>query len=143
METENKSVKFALVKINTDQFAIIDGAFKNGEDVNLKISLQFGANQEQHVISVKILINFEQLNAPFLIIEASCFFSIEPNDWKIFEQNSEIIVPKNIMTHFCVLAIGTARGILHSRTEGSNYNGFIIPTINLTELVTNDVKIQL
>jgi len=140
MGTENKSVKFALVKINTDQFAIIESAFKMGSDVNLKIGLQFGANNVDKVISVKTSIQFEQQEVPFLMIEASCFFSIETTDWDTFVQGAEIVVPKSVITHFCVLTVGTVRGILHSKTEGTNYNGFVVPTINVTELVTDDVR---
>jgi hypothetical protein len=140
MGTENKSVKFALIKINTDQFAIIESAYKKDNEVNLKIGLQFGANRENKIISVKVSIQFEQEDIPFLIIEASCFFGIEPTDWDTFIQETAIVVPKSVITHFCVLTVGTVRGILHSKTEGTNYNGFVVPTINVTELVKDDIR---
>ena len=69
------------------------------------------------------------------------FFCIEPNDWDTFINEVAIIVPKSVITHFCVLTVGTVRGILHSKTEGTNYNGFVVPTINVTELVTGDIRI--
>ncbi len=141
MGADNKVVKFTLIKINTDQFAIIESAFKLGDDVNLKIGLQFGANRENQAISVKTSIQFEQQAVPFIMIEASCFFGIEPTDWNTFVEGKEIVVPKNVITHFCVLTVGTVRGILHSKTEGTNYNGFVVPTINVTELVTGDIRL--
>jgi len=139
MEQNNQNVRFSLAKISTDQFAIIPSSFKMGEDVNLKTSLQFGSNKESKLISVKASFQFEQQLIPFLIIEASCYFNIEPNDWNIFVQEAEIVVPKSIITHLTVLTVGTVRGILHAKTEGTNFNGFIIPTINVTELVTSDI----
>lgn len=138
---ENKIVRFSLAKISTDQFAIIDNVFKMGEDVNMNISLQFGSNKEQKIISVKTSFQFEQQTVPFIIIEASCYFNIEPNDWNTFVQGTEIVVPKSILTHFTVLTVGTVRGILHAKTEGTNFNGFVIQPINVTELVTEDVRI--
>lgn len=137
---ENKIIRFSLAKISTDQFAIIDNAFKMGEDVNINISLQFGSNKEQNIISVKTSFQFEQQTVPFIIIEASCYFNIEPNDWNTFVQGTEIVVPKSILTHFTVLTVGTVRGILHAKTEGTNFNGFVIQPINVTELVTEDVR---
>ena len=134
-------IHFALAKINTDQFAIIESAFKKAEDVKLKIGLQFGANRENKIISVKTSIEFEQQAIPFLIVEASCFFSIEPTDWDSFIQDKDIVVPESVITHFTVLTVGTLRGILHAKTEGTNYNGFVIPTINLTELITGDIRL--
>jgi len=134
-------IHFALAKINTDQFAIIDSAFKKAEDVKLKIGLQFGANRESKIISVKISIEFEHQANPFLIVEASCFFNIESNDWNSFIMDKEIVVPQSVITQFAVLTVGTLRGILHAKTEGTNYNGFVIPTINLTELITGDIRL--
>lgn len=137
---ENKNIRFSLVKISTDQFAIIPGSFMIGDAVNLKTSLQFGADKENKIISIKASFQFEQQTIPFLIIEASCFFKIEPNDWNTFILESEVIVPKSIITHFAMLTVGTVRGILHAKTEGTNFNGFVIPTINITELVTGDIR---
>lgn len=137
---ENKIIRFSLAKISTDQFAIIDNAFKIGEDANINISLQFGSNKEQKIISVKTSFHFEQQTVPFIIIEATCYFNIEPNDWNTFVQGTEIVVPKSILTHFTVLTVGTVRGILHAKTEGTNFNGFVIQPINVTELVTEDVR---
>ena len=141
MESMNKNVRFSLAKISTDQFAIIPISYKVGELVNLKTSLQFGANKESKLISVKALFHFEQQETPFLIVEASCFFNIEPNDWNTLLQEAEIIVPKSIITHFTLLTIGSVRGILHVKTEGTNFNGFVIPTINVTELITTDIHL--
>jgi hypothetical protein len=135
-----KDIRFALAKINTDQFAMIESAFKKDEKVNLKLTLLFGSNKDENLISVKTSFQFEQQIIPFLIIEATCFFKIEPNDWKCFEQGTEIIVPKNIITHFSALTVGTVRGILHTKTEGTNFNGFIIQPVNVTELVTEDIR---
>ena len=137
---ETKNIRFSLAKISSDQFAIIASAFKNGEEVNLKTGLQFGADKENKFISVKASFQFEQLAVPFIIIEASCFFKIEPNDWNSFIQEEGIVVPKEIITHFTVITVGTVRGILHAKTEGTNFNGFVIPTIDVTKLVTADIQ---
>ena len=141
MEKENKNVRFAFIKINTDQFAIIDGIFKNQSNVEFKFGLQFGANRDTELLSVKVLIQYAVEDKDFLIFEASCMFKIDSEDWKNLLTDNEIVVPKGIMTHLAVLTIGTVRGIFHSKTEGTNYNGFIIPTINVTELILEDVRL--
>lgn len=137
---ENKVIRFKLARISTDQFALIESVYKKDIDTTLNISLQFGANNEMKLISVKASFKFEQISVPFLIIEATCFFSIEPSDWNDFLKGEEIIVSKGIMTHFAMLTVGTTRGILHAKTEGTNFNGFIIQPVNLTELITQDIK---
>ncbi len=137
---ENKVIRFSLARINTDQFALIESAFNNEAPINMNLSLNFGANPEMKLISVKASFKFEHETGPFMIIEAICFFKIDSDDWKSFVKEEEIIVPKGIITHFSMLAVGTTRGILHSKTEGTNFNGFIIQPVNLTEMITQDIK---
>jgi hypothetical protein len=141
MEQENKPIRFALARINTDQFAIMDSAYQKEHEVKMNIGLRFGSDKEIRFIQVKTLVKFEQANAPFLLIEASCFFNIEPTDWDSMMDNETLIVPKGLITHLTMLTVGTVRGILHAKTEGTNFNGFVLPTINVTELIKEDIRL--
>jgi hypothetical protein len=47
------------------------------------------------------------------------------------------------MSHFGVITVGTARGVLHSKTDGSIFNDLILPTINLTEIIKDDIIFDL
>lgn len=38
-----------------------------------------------------------------------------------------------------MLTIGTTKGVLHSKTENTTFNHFVLPTLNGNELVKNDV----
>ncbi len=42
-----------------------------------------------------------------------------------------------------MLCVGTARGILHAKTEGTAFNDFILPAINVEELVEEDTHVRL
>ena len=33
------------------------------------------------------------------------------------------------------MTIGTTRGILHAKTEGTCFNKYVLPTINVTEII--------
>ncbi len=138
---ENKNFRFALGKIKTDQFAIIENAYKANENVNFKIGLQFGANKDNKLLSVKVSVQFEQNTIPFIIMEASCYFHVEPSDWEMLIEDNGLLIPKGFITHLSVLTVGTVRGILHAKTEGTNFNGFVLPTVNITELVTTDISL--
>lgn len=139
-EKANTSVRFALSMIKTDQFAILGEVVKN-EEISLGVGLQFGVNKDSETISVKFSTQFIQQSKPLILIEASCFFLIEPEGWKSLFDKNILIVPKTLATHLAVITVGTVRGILHARTEGTNYNGFVLPTINVTELVTEDLNL--
>ena len=47
------------------------------------------------------------------------------------------------MKHLSVITVGTARGVLHAKTENTPFNKFVLPTINVTELVKEDVSFDL
>ena len=38
-----------------------------------------------------------------------------------------------------MIAVGTARGILHAKTEATKFNQFLIPPINVVELIKDDI----
>lgn len=74
----------------------------------------------------------------FIKIQVSCHFNIEPDTWTSFLKDSNVVVPKNFISHLTILTIGTSRGILHAKTEGTEFNQFILPTINVNQLVDAD-----
>lgn len=138
-------IKFALRSITTEQFAIIESAFnKSIENVELGNSLRFGYNLEQRSITVLIAVNFSQDKEPFLILEIGCHFEIFWDDWKMIytAELGEIKLPMEVARHLVVLAMGTLRGVLHAKVENTPYNMFILPTINVIELVKEDIVIK-
>ncbi|MHC5309989.1 hypothetical protein ACYSNM_07925 [Myroides sp. LJL116] len=144
MENINQ-IKFALRSITTEQFAIIESAFnKSIENVELNNSLRFGYNLEQRRITVLLAVNFSQDKGPFLILEIGCHFEISEEHWKSIctADLGEINLPIEVARHFVVLAVGTLRGVLHAKVENTPFNMFILPTINVIELVKEDIVIK-
>ena len=88
---------------------------------------------------------FEVKSQPFLLLEAGCIFGVSPQSWESFIQPDAkiILIPEGFLTHLSVITTGTCRGILHSKTEGTAYNRFLLPTINVTELVKGDISLPL
>ncbi len=141
MAEEKNKIGFALKKITTEQFAIIESAYKEGNSVDLKAGSDFGINFENNIISVVFATSFIQEKSPFLIIEVRCHFNITTEAWSGFynESKTELIVPRGFSHHLVMLTIGTTRGVLHSKTENTSFNSFLLPTLNVNELVKKDV----
>jgi len=141
MEDKNVKIGFALIGIKTEQFASIEENFIEGGNINLSSGLSFGFEKEQHAIAIFPKFNFECNGKLFLTIETSSHFSISPEAWESFfnVETGKITVPKNFMQHLCVISIGTTRGVLHAKTENTFFNRFLLPTINATEMITDDI----
>ena len=144
MENKNQ-ITFGLRSITTEQFAIIESVFdKNTDNVELSNSLRFGFNIEKRIVSAFLSVNFIQDKGPFLILEIGCYFEIIKEHWdKLYNaESSEIKLPMDLARHLVVLAMGTLRGVLHAKVENTSFNMFILPTINVTELVKQDIIIN-
>ncbi len=140
MESRKDVVEFSIAKVITEQFAIIEKTFIEGEEINLNTNLRFGIDRDQRLVAAFTLFKFEQKEIPFLIVEVSCQFLIAPESWAVFlKDDVTTTIPKGFMTHLGMTTVGTARGVLHTKTEGTRFNDFVLPTINVMEMVTADV----
>lgn len=139
------SIGFQLKKITTEQFAIIDEALdRSNSEINMSIGLKFGLDAENNIIASFVKIQFEQNKVPFIIVEIANHFGIENSAWDNFSKKENvIIIPKGFAAHLVMLTIGTLRGVLHCKTENTEFNQFILPTINVTELILKDVELIL
>jgi hypothetical protein len=141
MESKNNSVQFSIAKVSTEQFAIIEEAWQEGVPINLATSIRFAIKREKRLVAVFCQFKFEQKGIPFIKIEVSNHFLIAPDSWKNFLRDEIItVIPKGFMCHLGMITVGTARGVLHTKTEGTRFNEFILPTINVTDMIKEDVS---
>lgn len=140
-----EQVNFGLRKISTMQFAIIDSSFNEKiNDIKYETRLRYEYNIEKRIINVIVMVNFSQDKGPFIILEIGCYFEIEKEDWKkIYDvAQNELKIPLSVARHLVLLSIGTLRGVLHSKVENTPFNMFILPTINVNELVNEEVLLK-
>jgi hypothetical protein len=132
-------IGFKLEKINTEQFAIIESSYDEcNDDIGLEANVKFGTSTEDSAVISIIKFQFEQKEKPFLIIEVSCEFSIEEDKWGEFSNGKTIDIPKGFLAHLAMITVGTTRGVLHSKTDNTKFNELILPTLNVSEMITED-----
>ncbi len=133
------NIGFKLNRINTQQFAIIEDSFDSENDeFSIDTNLGFGVDSNNAAIISVVKIQFEQKQVPFLIIEVSCEFDISPEFWEEFNGKDTIVMPKGFMAHLAMITVGTTRGVLHTKTENTKFNEYVLPTLNITEMITED-----
>lgn len=143
MENEKKGVGFLLQGIKLEQFAVFEDAYLPDNRADVITNLQFRIDSENRLIGVFPGFEFTQEEKVFLKIEVSCHFKIREESWNSFLAENQLRVPKDFMAHLAMITVGTARGVLFAKTEGSTFSRFILPTINVKEMVPEDVVIQL
>lgn len=142
--TYNK-LGFALIGLKTVSFAQIESAYKKTGETNLISTLGFGVDTDDHMITCNARFSFEKKeNQPFLILEAQGVFAVSKTDFskKIKQNDKSYLITKELATHFAVLTVGSARGILHAKTEGTIYNQYLLPTINIKNMIQEDIVLN-
>ena len=138
-----KSIGFALAAIKTEQFAVFAENYSSKKESNVTTSLEFKINEAEKRIGVFATFTFDNAKKTFIKIQVSCHFSVDPESWNDFKKDNLVIFPKNFIGHLTMLTIGTSRGVLHGKTEGTEFNKFLIPTINVNDLVNKDAEFNL
>lgn len=144
MEENNKNIGFEFLGIKTEQFAVFEENFNSKKDINLNTGLQFKLDHSNKQIGVFLELSFQQQKKPFIKIQVSCHFHIVEDSWSAFihENEAKIIIPKGFLEHIAVITVGTTRGILHAKTEGTQFSNYFVPLINLTEMIKDDAVFE-
>ena len=138
----NNNFKFKLVNILTNQFALIEEHFSEDvSTVQLSLNHKFGIDIEKRNIALKNQIRFLSDNQIFIIVEITCTFNISEESWVELhiEEKSEIVIPSGFATQLLVLTVGSARGVLHAKTENTKFNKYFLPTLDLSKSIENDI----
>ena len=144
-ESNNRRVNFALAQIITEQLEIIPEAIVEDKPVTINAGLNFGIDNNQHLLKVLFKNIFLQEETPFIIIETGCVFAIDPDSWTLFssQEAGYFVLPKNFAGHLATLTASTARRILHNRTENTAMNRFFIPANNIEEMIPDNLALPL
>jgi hypothetical protein len=147
VERSNTSIPFALTNIQTLEFAVIKELYSDGNpNVEIGINVEFGIQSlDLNELMCALEVAFLQEDRPFIKIKVCCHFSIKPEQWKRYmnEDKKSIMFPKGFTDHLLVITTGTLRGALHAKTEGTLFNRFLLPTINVASLSEDDIELKL
>lgn len=137
-----KNISFLLASVQTNQFAIIEENYTEGEPVRFGYNCEFATNRDHRLVLAKADIVFEQeKKGAFIKLESTCYFQVEENNWKesFNTETDKYEFTKNFIIHLAGISFGTARGILHSKTEATPFSNFLLPLVDVTSLIKDDV----
>ncbi len=145
MKKGNFQVGFALQGIKIEQFAIFEEHYAPKKETGLATELQFKLDQKNKQIGIFLGFEFVQGKKIFLKIVVSCHFKIEESSWDSFihSKATKFIVPKGFIAHLAMITTGTTRGIFFVKTESTPFSKFIIPTLNVAEMITDDASFDM
>lgn len=130
-----------MIKITTVQFAILSKVA--ADEYSIETNAELKHTKDGSSIAVDMTFSFESNHERGMVLQVLCEFGIHPEDLQAMTADNKVTIPKGVVDHFIAQTVGTARGILHSKTEGTAFNGIIIPPMNVTTLLDSDMVIEL
>lgn len=138
-----KEINFIPVGIETPEFTV----FKNQEISNdiLRTLIDVGFTISLNAQQIKCVnkCTFYSDDKPVIIIQLACTFYIYLDAWRKMQNSTmkAFIIPKSLGKQLSEFVLNTARGILHVETEGTIYNRYPIPVIDIDGQIDTDAMI--
>ncbi|MBR3896199.1 MAG: hypothetical protein IKJ42_04160 [Bacteroidaceae bacterium] len=135
-------MRFRMFRINVEQFAILVENFPL-EKLNIATGLEVKYSLEGKSLAIVMTFNFISEEEKVMLLKLNCEFQIQEDDWNGQINDSRIVVPKSFIEYLVVQTVGTARGVLHCKTEGTALNHIILPPMNVSDMINGDMIINL
>lgn len=141
----SQQVTFQLKGISTDEFATIKECYKEDESVQIETGYGFEVDSENFTVAVHFSILYKCNELPFIVLKLTCAFDVDKESFNtMFDSKSgKYIIPKGFLTHLTFLTIGTARGVLHAKLEKTGFEKYLLPTLNVADLIKEDLAFEI
>jgi hypothetical protein len=145
MKQDSKKIGFSIQGIQTEQFALFEENYNSKASVGLGTQVQYKIDPVHKQMGVFMTFQFMQQKNIFIKVVVSCHFQIDNTSWNefVFPEHRQLIVPQLFMSQLAAITMGTARGILFSKTENTTFAKFVIPDLNAAEMITKDACFEL
>lgn len=142
---KQENIKFNLLKINTEEFAKFEENFELNVEQKNNYSFGFNFDNNKRLLFWGFEIESSCNSNLFLKGKFSFVFQFSIDSWESLKQKDQIVFPKNLIAHVSMLSVGTIRGILYEKLSklSTPLSNYILPLINLSEIITEDVVINL
>ena len=135
-------VKFRMTGVIIDQFAILADEYEKVREwqVDVDLTTSFSLDPLEAAIKMKFL--FRHQESKMLVLELTCRFKIDGAE-EFEVKDGKMVVPSGFVAHLAMHTVGTARGVLVCKTEGTPYSQYILPPVNVAEMITKDIEVPL
>lgn len=144
MSTKQTSsgLAFRIASIGTDEFSAF-GLPEVIQDARMGFTcnLQLMVDVDRRQLGIQLHNHFEVNDEPVIRLIAHVIFEFEETSWTTMLTESKVTIKKALARHLTVITVGTVRGVLHAKTEGTPHSRFILPLVNVEEMVVKDLVV--
>lgn len=134
------TIPYRIASIHTNQFAMFLDKYSVGDGITINATFRYEYKPDLSTIRCTTTIQYIQNENVVMVLELGCEFAIQEQGAEAIRQSGQINV--EFLRYLATIAVGTARGVIHAKTEGSMLNGLVLPPLNVVETITDSLKIQ-
>jgi hypothetical protein len=128
-------IPYRIIQIVTRKFEQHPDLLVGGSNAQVVSEYNFAVSVAEHRIRCISKFVFLQGENTLLELELVCIFDVEHGAFNDLKKEGELIVPVEFLRYMATICVGTARGDIHARTEGTTLSNIILPPINLVEAI--------
>lgn len=132
-------LKYRILNFEVPEFAII----KPEPDVDAKyaynVGVEIGLSPENRMMKFKFTFRFLQQEELCFLIALETELEIEADSWDTIATPEKVAIPRDAIMHIATVTIGAARGILFERLRNSPWQRFLMPPIEINDLIKSEM----
>ena len=130
-------IPYRIIQIKTQQFALFHEKYVNGEGVAVKAEYEFKVHSTLCNVVCISSFNYSQGENLLMTIQLDCTFAVSQEGFQQLQESR--MIPVGFLQYLATICTGTARGVIHAKTEGTVLNTVVLPPINLLEIIKDDL----
>lgn len=135
-----RTIPYKISHIETVQFAIFPDNFINGQEVLINTNCGYNVRSDLNQVRNVISVNYTQNEKLLMVVQLACYYDIAPEGVEAIKAEGKI--PIDFLRYMGSISVGTIRGVIHAKTEGTVLNPVVMPPVNLEEMVKNDLMLS-
>ncbi|NLZ51165.1 MAG: hypothetical protein GX899_05630 [Rikenellaceae bacterium] len=135
-----RTIPYKISHIETVQFAIFPDNLVNGQDVLVNTNCGYNVSSDLNQVRNVISVNYTQNEKLLMVVQLACYYDIAPEGVEAIKSEGKI--PVDFLRYMGSISIGTIRGVIHAKTEGTVLNPVVMPPVNLEEMIENDLVLS-
>ena len=136
------AVQFALIRMETKQFAMFPEKVQSNQ-FNVGTEFQFAVSEDKSNIRCMGSFTYTDQEQMVLFCEVGCHFVINPESWEEMKtKDGYFAIPKGFLQHMATILVGATRGILFCKTEGTMLQNYVLPLLDLTQIITDGMSVK-
>lgn len=136
-------IPYRIVQIVTSTFEQHSDSFEVGQVIQINSGYTFAVNDIAHRVRCESVYKYLQNDNELLDLKLVCIFEVEPSAFIALKNENNITIPVDFLRYMATIAVGTARGIIHARTESTPLSNVVLPPINLVEIIKEPLVVKI